>query len=147
MNQHVSPHAPAKYRNHDHKTRQTEIAFGQELQAIASNAGARSPERLHPGGMAQTISHKASVSLITEREVMPVASGLGPTENDHRKSGHESRPLVRLGATPLDDIAALIRSLTYGEMLELAKGLAEGGEITETTLPAVLHEWSRRSGI
>ncbi len=57
---------------------------------------------------------------------------------------HESRPLVRLGATPLDDIAALILSLTYGEMLELAKGLAQGGEITETTLPAVLWKWSMR---
>jgi len=51
----------------------------------------------------------------------------------------------RQAPTPLDDIAALVQALTYGEMMELSEAiwksrLEEG--VTGETLPPVLHRWS-----
>jgi hypothetical protein len=46
----------------------------------------------------------------------------------------------------LDEIAEAIRTLTYGEMLELAEAMwkanSGGSDITESDLPGVLHRWS-----
>jgi hypothetical protein len=45
----------------------------------------------------------------------------------------------------LDEIADITRSLTYGEMIDLAVELwkaAGDAEITAKTLPAILHQWS-----
>jgi hypothetical protein len=51
-----------------------------------------------------------------------------------------------LSHSPLDEIAKVIRTLTYGEMLELAEAMwkvnSRGSEITESDLPGVLHRWS-----
>ena len=50
------------------------------------------------------------------------------------------------GRSRLDEIAEALRTLTYGEMLELAESMwkvnLHGSEITESDLPAVLHRWS-----
>jgi hypothetical protein len=46
---------------------------------------------------------------------------------------------------PIDQIADLTRSLTYGEMIGLAAELWEAAgdaEITAKTLPAILHRWA-----
>lgn len=51
------------------------------------------------------------------------------------------------GIPPLEEIARLMRSLTYGEMIELAKALwtaKDDTEITADTLPAILHAWATR---
>jgi hypothetical protein len=49
----------------------------------------------------------------------------------------------------LDEIAALMRALTYGEMIELAEGLwnlnGQGSEISKDNLPRLLHLWSSRT--
>jgi hypothetical protein len=46
----------------------------------------------------------------------------------------------------LDEIAKIIRTLTYGEMLELAASLwrvnSHESDISESDLPGVLHRWS-----
>lgn len=45
----------------------------------------------------------------------------------------------------LDEIAEKVCALTYGEMIELAEAIwkAKGeAEITQATLPAVIHQWS-----
>ncbi len=46
----------------------------------------------------------------------------------------------------LDDIATFVRSLTYGEMMDLAAALwkmrPEGKEVTEQELPGMWHRWS-----
>jgi hypothetical protein len=46
----------------------------------------------------------------------------------------------------LDEIATLMRALTYGEMIELAEGLwsvnGQGSEISKDNLPGLLHRWS-----
>jgi hypothetical protein len=46
---------------------------------------------------------------------------------------------------PIDKIAELTRSLTYGDMIELATELwkaAGDAEISAKTLPAILHRWA-----
>jgi hypothetical protein len=52
----------------------------------------------------------------------------------------------QLERRPVDEIAALMRALTYGEMMELAEGLwnvnGQGSEISKDNLPGLLHRWS-----
>jgi hypothetical protein len=76
----------------------------------------------------------------TESEVMPV-------ETDIIDRGlSDIRPPSATEANRLDQIATLIRSLTYGEMMNLAAALwkmrPEGKEVTEQELPEILHRWS-----
>jgi hypothetical protein len=48
---------------------------------------------------------------------------------------------------PLDEIATLVQSLTYAEMMEVSeaiwKGQPEGSAVTQESLPALLHRWSK----
>lgn len=52
----------------------------------------------------------------------------------------------QLDRAPLDEIAMLVRALTYGEMIELAEAMwkvqPEGAVVTQENLPALLHRWS-----
>jgi hypothetical protein len=52
----------------------------------------------------------------------------------------------QLERRPIDEIAALIRALTYGEMIEFAEGLwaiqADGSVISKDNLPSLLHRWA-----
>ena len=60
---------------------------------------------------------------------------------DHRNL----RKLPQQLPSPLDDIATLVRSLTYGEMIELCEAMwkiRSEGDLTEEKLPALLHRWS-----
>jgi hypothetical protein len=56
-----------------------------------------------------------------------------------------------LGYSRLNEIAEAIRTLTYGEMLELAESMwkvnAQGSEMTESDLPKVLYRWSKSRSI
>jgi hypothetical protein len=50
-----------------------------------------------------------------------------------------------LSRNRLNDIAALVRSLTYGEMMELAQAIWKirpDGTIDQNSLPMMLHLWS-----
>jgi hypothetical protein len=51
----------------------------------------------------------------------------------------------------LDEIAEALRTLTYGEMLELAESMwkvnSQGSDITESDLPNVLYRWSKSRSI
>jgi hypothetical protein len=53
----------------------------------------------------------------------------------------------QLDRQPLDEIAMLVRALTYGEMIELAEAMwkvqPEGAAVTQENLPALLHRWSQ----
>jgi len=69
----------------------------------------------------------------------------------HRKVEMKTRPTPdpriqqHQTLTPLDDIAALVQCLTYGEMIELSEAIWKSrseGAVTEETLPPVLHRWS-----
>lgn len=51
-----------------------------------------------------------------------------------------------LSRNPLDEIATMMRSLTYGEMMELAEAIwkirPEGASVSQDSLPMLLHRWS-----
>jgi hypothetical protein len=53
---------------------------------------------------------------------------------------------AELGRKRLDEIAGVVRALTYGEMIELAESMwnvkPDDSELTERNLPAVLYRWS-----
>jgi hypothetical protein len=53
---------------------------------------------------------------------------------------------AELGRRPIEEIARLVRSLTYGEMIELASSMSEvqpkGSAITADNLPNMLYRWS-----
>jgi len=52
--------------------------------------------------------------------------------------------------SPLDDIANMLRAITYGEMIELAGELWRErgeGDIDLKTLPAIFHLWSTKRAI
>ncbi len=59
------------------------------------------------------------------------------------------RPEDELGRNRLNDIATLMRTLTYGEMMELAHAIwkirPEGEEVDQYSLPMMLHLWSTSS--
>jgi hypothetical protein len=53
---------------------------------------------------------------------------------------------AELGRKRLDEIAGVVRTLTYGEMMQLAESMwnvrVGEAELTEHNLPAVLYRWS-----
>jgi hypothetical protein len=53
----------------------------------------------------------------------------------------------QLARSPLDEIATLVGSLTYGEMIELSEAIwraqPDGSAITLENFPALLHRWSK----
>ena len=60
-----------------------------------------------------------------------------------RKLEHE------LNRNPLNEIATMMRALTYGEMMELAQAIwkirPEGEGVNQDSLPMMLHRWSTSS--
>lgn len=100
----------------------------------------------------------------TESEVMPPASnarrpdtspeiatrGDRPSFNpdEWKDFIHEKFPFPGTSISRLDQIASLIRSLTYGEMMDLAaviwKAKPEGRDLDGETLPGTLHRWSTK---
>jgi hypothetical protein len=69
-----------------------------------------------------------------------------PEEVDGERSIGLERLAEALERRPVDEIAVLIRALTYADMIELAEGIwdaqPEGLNIAKDTLPNVLHRWS-----
>jgi hypothetical protein len=61
--------------------------------------------------------------------------------------GHDDKPRH----SRLDEIADALRTLTYGEMLELAESMwkinSQGSDITESDLPNLLYRWSKSRDI
>jgi hypothetical protein len=54
-----------------------------------------------------------------------------------------------LNRNPLNEIATMVRALTYGEMIELAQAIwkirPEGEGVNQDSLPMLLHRWSTSS--
>ncbi len=59
------------------------------------------------------------------------------------------RLATQLQTRPIVEIAALIRNLTYGDMIDLAEGIwnaqPTGSAITKENLPNLLYQWSTTS--
>jgi hypothetical protein len=67
----------------------------------------------------------------------------------HQSEEELSRNRLQLGRDRLNEIATLMRGLTYGEMIELAQAIwkirPEGEEVCQHNLPMMLHLWSTLS--
>jgi len=83
----------------------------------------------------------------------PRALHVDPDEDDDAALHPTNAPVVdlrkleeELGRRRLDEIAGVVRALTYGEMIELASSMwnvkPDGSSLTEHNLPAVLYRWS-----
>ena len=83
----------------------------------------------------------------------PRVAQLDPVEDDDASPRPMNSPVVdlrkleeELGRRRLDEIAGVVRALTYGEMIELASSMwnvkPDGSSLTEHNLPAVLYRWS-----
>jgi hypothetical protein len=66
-----------------------------------------------------------------------------------RREDELRRPRLELGRDRLNEIATLMRSLTYGEMIELAQAIwnikPAGEDVDQRNLPMMLHLWSTSS--
>jgi hypothetical protein len=90
------------------------------------------------------IELEASDSLVTnEIDIQSHRSAETNMEATRNLQRLEEQPVQK----PLDEIATLVQSLTYGEMMELSeaiwKGQPEGLAVTLENLPALVHRWSK----
>ena len=80
-------------------------------------------------------------------------SHLDPIEDDDSVARPMNAPIVdlrkleeQLSRRRLDEIADVLRALTYGEMMELAESMwnvrPDGSSLTEHNLPKLLYRWS-----
>lgn len=94
--------------------------------------------------------HRTTIDLAAwqaETEVMPVVPETQAGRDNHRFDTRPRPALSPAGAGLIDEIATLIRSLTYGEMIELAQAMwkrRDEGEVTQATLPGILHRWASK---
>jgi hypothetical protein len=107
---------------------------------------------------------KAGRSGTAEIEVFDLAAGdprgetISDPKSDPRSAPDENEEAMvspinlrkfqeQLNRNRLDEIAALVLALTYGEMIEMATAIweaqPEGSAITQDNLPALLHRWSK----
>lgn len=84
-------------------------------------------------------------------EVVP-DSGKNAEDSQAEAPGHAVEDInlgklaEALDRRAIDEIATLMRALTYGDMIELAEGIwnarSESPDLTKDTLPPALHRWS-----
>jgi len=103
---------------------------------------------------------KAGRSGAAEIEASDLVAGdaRAETRSDQRTAPDENEDAMvspinlrkfqeQLNRNRLDEIAALVLALTYGEMIEMANAIwetqPEGSAITQDNLPALLHRWSK----
>src|SRR5262249_32992247 len=116
---------------------------------------------MHDGGQTDGVTEMSNVDrqdgMIDRRRTSlpafykPKALRLTPADDPEPRE--IDRPVVDLskleeeiGRRRLDEIADVVRALTYGEMMELAASMwsvtPDGSGLTEHNLPAVLYRWS-----
>ena len=91
----------------------------------------------------------ARIDDLTRSRPLPSADP-GPDHYGRRPPqidfGELAEQIREVAPRPLDEIAALVRALTYGEMMQLAEGLwnanGQKAEISKDDLPGRLHQWS-----
>jgi hypothetical protein len=111
----------------------------------------RGPDRLPtPADFRSGAGHRVRVAEL-EAPDNPVPNEVGmPSDRRAEANTEATRNQWELQQQPtqkaLDEVATLIQSLTYGEMMELSetmwKGQPEGSPVTQENLPALLHRWA-----
>lgn len=113
-------------------------------------------EGREPGPAAVTYIGKRAreTSVSCSRQIgcdsRPLCESYGKCKADHTSVETPRGPDLKkleseLSRNPLDEIAAAVRALTFGEMHELAHGIwgARPGDVIESdALPGMLHKWS-----
>jgi hypothetical protein len=76
----------------------------------------------------------------------PAGAAIDHGNEPHGRAVNLYKLEKEMSRSRLDEIAGVVRSLTYGEMIELAEAMfgARGdAEVTKETLPMILHKWSQ----
>jgi hypothetical protein len=108
------------------------------------------PDRGH-GALPESYKPRALRLAAPETGTLPPESASLLTAEE--LASEEPSPVVdlrrleaELGRKRLDEIADVVRTLTYGEMMQLAESMWNvrpgDAELTEHNLPAVLYRWS-----
>ena len=115
-------------------------AFWRDLDEMEPADRYLPPQYRRPEVQATVDMHRRLIyGPFQEREVMPIGTG----RSSGQKRVLDDRPVSATPANPLDAIAELMLTLTYGEMMELAAEIwssCDGG-IEEKSLPTILHKW------
>jgi hypothetical protein len=85
----------------------------------------------------------------TENRLLRAARAILHTTDTAILAEHWTMQMDSKPAAQIDKLAELTRSLTYGEMTDLAAELwkaAGEAEITAETLPEILHRWASEHG-
>ena len=107
--------------------------------------GLREPEEADQAATERIEGDHATMSA----DAAPVETDRAQTESGSEMAAPVNLRKLQeqLDRSRLDEIAALVLSLTYGEMIELAnaiwKSQPDGPALTQETLPALLYRWSK----
>lgn len=105
----------------------------------------RGPPGLQPSQEPEP-AHRAVAVEPPAAEPEPPEAPLAVLEKHVRRIIEEDRRCHEANRNRLAEIASLVNSLTYGEMIELAEGFwkqkPEEKEIIQEMLPGMLHKWS-----
>ena len=100
------------------------------------------PRRARVGASSDADGANYQADELHEQSYAEVSAEISSQVN-LRKLEHE------LSRNPLDEIATMVRALTYGEMMELAQAIwkirPEGEGVDQNSLPMLLHRWSTSS--
>jgi hypothetical protein len=115
------------------------------------------PRALRLATAAESVATVTPAARLADAEpIAPPEPAVYSPERFHDAAASEESappPLVdlrkleaELGRRRLDEIADVVRTLTYGEMMELAETMwsvrPDDSALTERNLPAVLYRWS-----
>jgi hypothetical protein len=102
------------------------------------------PDDYRPKNVRARPSGGASGENYQTSELHEQSYSQAPTEISSRVNLSELEQ--ELSRNPLDEIAMMVRALTYGEMMELAQAIwkirPEGAGVDQDSLPMLLHRWS-----
>lgn len=86
----------------------------------------------------------------TASDLVPPSMVEVPHQFDHRFRSDLENALRVVQPLPLDDLARILRTLTYGEMVQFVKELSQVGNdkgefmATERDMADILHKWSTK---
>ena len=112
-------------------------------------AGDYRPKRMRLFDTSDTASESYYGGELHDQDYSEASLEISGDVSLHRREDELSRNRLLLGRNRLNEIATLMRSLTYGEMIELAQAIwnirPEGEEVDQHNLPMMLHLWSTAS--
>jgi len=116
---------------------------------MAESAVPRNPPKPQGLDWRPVVSDYRAAAGFDETDLAAADPQSAPDKNEGAAASSASSGTLsdQLDRNRLDEIAALVRVLTYGEMIEMANAIwqaqPEGAAITGDNLPALLHRWSK----